>query len=518
MAKSKFVTIFLFTVLICISALFPLRAAGDASVSVAGGTEDSEKKDQDQQGSRNVNVDMQLAYGQYNNMLSVISLSHEQDDFAYLLTSNFKRSNDYGYNGSTFFNTSYYENKIGFTGNLNVTDAWKTLFEVAVDDDSHGMYDNEMYTREEKEKYSLSVKNIIRSSSTLEWYSLLDFTGYDHRLDGRTDSDNETSSLDKFKGEFGWEYVWSGSNRIKGSIQGAYYDYSAEKDWLTGQSIKNDAYVRGEILDDFHFGSDAGISAGIVSCWNRDSGMLALAEPFGTPVPLNPFLCVTYTGSKYVVMSASYKYDMENFSPENLFFAQNYVRPQYNLPSSRYHAGEAKVDINAADLFSLKNSVLLKKTDNFYNYAPAPTGNVLMVDCMNAVSLDAKTDATLSILGSGFQLSSGYEYQWFHSSQVVTYHPSHSVNIGLKYSTQKWNVEWSNKFSSSVYTGTVDSETGEQKTLPSTIIGVISFQMQLVSGLFAYLRVENLYNNKYYLTEGYPESGITIMAGLRILI
>ncbi|RPI97397.1 MAG: hypothetical protein EHM32_01595 [Spirochaetales bacterium] len=46
--------------------------------------------------SRNVNIDMQVVYGQYNNMLSTINLSHEQENSVYLLSSYFKRSNDFG--------------------------------------------------------------------------------------------------------------------------------------------------------------------------------------------------------------------------------------------------------------------------------------------------------------------------------------------------------------------------------------------------------------------------------------
>ena len=102
--------------------------------------------------SKNINIDMRVLYGQYNNMLSTINLSQEQDDFVYLLSANFKRSNDFGYNNVTYENSSYYENKLGFTGNLQLTDKWRAILETEVNGDSRGMFDNTVYSREEKEK------------------------------------------------------------------------------------------------------------------------------------------------------------------------------------------------------------------------------------------------------------------------------------------------------------------------------------------------------------------------------
>jgi hypothetical protein len=81
--------------------------------------------------SRSINVDMKVIYGRYNSMLSTISLSQEQENFVYLLTSYFKRSNDFGRNDRVYENSSYYGNKLGFTGSLQVTDRWKASVETA---------------------------------------------------------------------------------------------------------------------------------------------------------------------------------------------------------------------------------------------------------------------------------------------------------------------------------------------------------------------------------------------------
>jgi hypothetical protein len=518
MMLRKLVTIalsVLLTIIICSGAGFAQEGGSNVSLP-AGSADKGESEDSGQQNARNVNVDMQLAYGQYNNMFSTISLSHESENLAYLLTSNFKRSNDYGYKSKTFFNTSYYENKIGFTGNFTVSDTWRTLFEAAVDSDSHGMYDNQLYNREEKEKYSLLAKSTVRSSSSFEWYSSLGYAGYTHRLSGRDDADNEKSSLGKIRGELGGEYVWSGSNRIRGTVVGAYYDYSADP-------AHNDGFVKAEIVDDFKITSSTGVSIGNETCWSRDGGMLALADHISSvdlPLPFNPYVAVSYTGSKYMSMSMSYKYDMENFRPENLFFDQRYVFPVFNLPPSRSHVGEGKLDFRIGDSFSLKNSVVVKKTDNFYNFynyfagaSPDRNGNVLSAHGVDVTDVDAKTDAVISIRDGEFKVTAGYEYQWFLASENITYHPAHQVNIGLKYGSKEWNIEWTNKIASSVYT-----DVSSHETLPRSIVGLVGVQMQLVGGLFSYLRVENIYNSRYYLREGYPEAGITVLGGLRILI
>ncbi|MGL4370536.1 MAG: hypothetical protein ACRCUT_12815 [Spirochaetota bacterium] len=475
---------------------------------------DDAQGNEEQQEYRNVNVDMQLTYGQYNNMFSAISLSHEQDDFVYLLTSNFKRSNDYGYNGSTFQNTSFYENKIGFTGNYTVTDSWKSMFEAAVDNDSHGMYANTRYSREEKGKFSLSVKNTVRASSSFEWYAALNYSGYSHRLSGRVNEATEKGSLNKCRGEIGGEKIWSGSNRIRGSVLASFYDYSDPE-------IRRDVYVKGEIIDDFKLTTRTGVSLGMEQCWNRDSGVLAighlpdsgsLGQSSGAPLPLNPYVSLSYTGSKYLTASVMYKYDMENFRPENFYLEQKYVLPRYDLPPAEYHLGEGKVGVKVNDILTLKSSADVRQSDVFYNYSPVE-GDVLSVEVLPVFSAGAKAECLVFIPKSGFQFSSGYEYIWYYADDHVTYRPSHLLSESLKYTAKQWNFEWTNKFASSVY---ISPDVDEK--LPRSVIGFFGIQLQLVNGLYSYFRIENLYNTRYYIRDGYPESGVTVLCGLRILI
>jgi hypothetical protein len=470
-----------------------------------------EKQDADRSGTKNINIDMQLTYGLYNNMFSTISLSHEQDNFVYLLSSQFTRSNDYGYGGKIYSNTGYYENKIGFTGNLNVRDGWKTLFEGAVDNESHGMYTNPVYSVEEKEKYSLSVKNTMRSFSSFEWFASLNAVGFTHRLAGRNLDDNEKTSLTQFQGELGGENIFSATNRIRVNITGTWYRYSAD-------GAADDRYARGEVIDDFKVTNFFGVSMGINGAWSRDGGVLKIGRTPKTstmprvPIPVNPIIGLNFYAGNSVTASVLYRHDLEIFRAEELYFNQKYVFPQYTLPPTRSHSGEAKIDIKGSDYFQIRGDCVAKHSVDFYNYA-ADSANVLRVRTIDVNSLNAKCDGIISVPESGMQLSVGYEYNYFKAREYITYKASHSINSSLRFSTKVWNIEWSNKYSSRVYTNP-----GSTSKLPNSVIGFLGAQLQMINGLFSYLRIENLYNNKYYLRDGYPEAGVTVLAGLRILL
>jgi len=64
-----------------------------------------------------------------------------------------------------------------------------------------------------------------------------------------------------------------------------------------------------------------------------------------------------------------------------------------------------------------------------------------------------------------------------------------------------------------VYT---DPEGDEE--LSGAVIGTLGLQRRMLESFYAYIRVENLYNARYNLRDGYPEPGITLLGGLRILI
>ena len=293
---------------------------------------ESEKKNDR---SRNVNVDMQIVYGQYNNMLSTINLSQQHEDFVYLLSSNFKRSNDFGYKNETYENTSFYENKIGFTGNMNVSDTWKSILETEVNSDSHGMYNNTVFSREEKEMVNVSLKNVSKFSSSFEGYWTLGGAEYVHRLRPIVPQDYEKSRLMQFNSEFGGEYIWSPTNRIRFSSAYFQYDYGQE-------GVQNDRYLCSELVDDFYITRNFGLGLGANLDYNRDAPLLA-----------SPVLSMTVKDYKYATIVLLYRYDLVPFKPEKYYLQQKYIRPNYDLPPQKTHHGDMKAEFRIGNLFKI---------------------------------------------------------------------------------------------------------------------------------------------------------------------
>jgi hypothetical protein len=374
------------------------------------------------------------------------------------------------------------------------------------------MFENPVYTREEKEKYSLSAVNIIRQSSSFEWSTAMNVAGYTHRLAARDSDNDEKSSLVKLKGSLGGEVIWSASNRLRINADGTWYRYSVE-------NVNNDEFVKGELVDDFRLLSFLRMSIGVSGAWARNGGALLMghaSRPGDSsrkiPIPVNPVGSLSLFGNDILSVTFLYRHEMEPFRAENFYFEQKYVYPEYDLSPTRSHIGEGKFDIKTGNYVWLKGGCTVKKSDNFYDYV-ANKAMVLRAHKLDATVLTAKGDGSVSVPKSGVQMNLGYEYSHFYTTEHVTYRPSHSVSGAVKYNGSVLNIEWSNRYQSKVYTDPYG-----KGTLKSSVIGFLGAQIQMQTGFYSYLRIENLYNNKYYLREGYPEAGTIFLAGLRILL
>ena len=279
-----------------------------------------------------VNVDMELVYGQYGTMISSINLSREQPDFVYLLSSEFKRSNDYGYKGDTYANSSFYENKIGFTGSVNVSENWKSIFETEVNNDSRGMFENPYYSREEKDDVRLSFKNVGKLSPSFEGFVTSSFASYSHRLAAGQYASRDKSSLIFASMGTGGEYIWSAVNRIRGSVLWGYYNYNAN-------NSPDNQYVQGQIIDDFSITKYFGISMGLNLDWDK-SGRLLGWKVKNKTVPLNPIASITLKDMRYMSLVVLYQYDQRPFNPEKFYLGQKYIKPVYNLLPQNVHYGD----------------------------------------------------------------------------------------------------------------------------------------------------------------------------------
>ncbi|MGQ9842363.1 MAG: hypothetical protein ACUVRK_02255 [Spirochaetota bacterium] len=440
---------------------------------------------------RNMNIDMQVVYGQYNDMLSTVNLSQEQEGFVYLLRTYLKKSNDYGYKDDIYKNTSYYQNRIGFTGNVTASETWKSIFDISVHNDSYGMANNPVYSREEKDNVILDWKNIVKYSPSFEMYYGIGGAQYYHRLAGTTTQGQE-SRVYQGHGQIGGEYIWSASNRFKYSS--TFYAYSYEK-------YENDFFCNNEIVDDFNITKDVGVTIGINADFNRDDHWL-----FG------PIIGTSYKGFSNSSFVLQYSYFMQPFKPEELYLQQKFIAPIYNLEPAHIHRIHAKIDYKMNSFLTMQIVSQTEHSNNFYNYVTV-SGDVLTAKGIESWVFNNSFMLVMNIVPKVLNVDAQYTYAYYYADEHITYRPQHVLAMAITYNGTKWKINLSHDIASSVYTSPVDDT-----KLKSRVVGYLDLQRKMLEGFFAYFRVENLYNNRYYLRENYPESGIKGLFGIRILL
>jgi len=444
--------------------------------------------------TENINVDMQVVYGrQYNNILSTMNLSHEKEDFVYLLSSSFKRSHDFGYNKRVFENTSFYENNLGFTGSANVTENWKIIPDVEIDNNSRGMFDNDLYSREEMDKAKLTIKNIFKFTSSFEGYLTAGGASYVHRLRSR-DDDDDRSKVNYVSLETGGELIWSASNRIRFIGSMTQNDYSPH-------TYERDRFWNSELIDDFNITRNFGVSVGGNCDYNNDDGWL-----------LSPIVAFSLKGYKYISVVCLYRYDLVPFKPEEFYLTRKFINPAYDLPPARVHHGEFKADLRLNSIIKIRGSFTATKNNNFYNYTVVE-GNVLGAETIPVKSYITRGDANVVLYKTILVFIFSYEYSYYDTESTVTYRPEQSFSNAIKFNGESWKIEWSNKYIDQVY-----ADTDRERRLSEVLIGYFDIQRKMLDSFYAYVRIENLYNNEYYFRDGYPEPGIIVLGGLRIII
>ena len=468
--------------------------ADEISPTATDVVEEDHREGEKRDAAGRVNLDMKLVYGQYNNMLSTVNLSQDMEDFVYIINSYFKRSNDFGYMSETYENSSYYENRIGFTGNLNHSEKSRSIFDMELNNDSRGMFDNPVFSREEKEKAKLSLKNIIKLSRSFEMYFTLGGAQYVHSLRSTTGDDPENSRVNQVNVNIGGEYIWSTTNGIKFKTTCFYYDYLDQK-------VENDLFFTGEVVDDFHLTRNIGISIGANLGLNRDDDPL-----------LAPIISLSLRDFRHATIVFLYRLDMVPFRPENYYLQQKYIMPTYDLPPGRVHRGDMRSEFRINDTVKLIAQFTLEKNNNFYNYYPVP-GNVLSASALEVISYRSRFDFNLSLFGRLLEYTITYESANYRADSNITYSPVHGFYSSLLYNGARWTFEWNNRYYGQMYINP-----DEDAQIGNVIIGDFGMQRKMLESFFAYIKIENLYNNRYNLRDGYPEQGITILGGIRVLI
>ncbi len=482
----------------------PLMAEGEYLFAYDEGTEpvSQEKNEKATQSVSRTNVDAELMYGQYNNIYSTFSIIQNHDRFTYQLNSDFRRSNDFGYN-----NSSYNNSQIGFTGKAEFFENWKFIPQIDVYNLSHGMFDNSSFSREEKDKIAVVFKNEYKPTPT-RWNFNLGGVQYVHRLTSRT-ADSVESSLYKVFEEVEWEYILSPSNKF--SIKHSLEQYTYDSDEI-GSDI---TYISNEFSGGFRFSEffQLGIT-GIVD-WDRDEGLFPAAKiQLGT------------VGLKYISFDIGYRNELVPFRPDDIYFSQNFVLPDRILASSTLHRGEASMSLEAdygsGTSFSVKKIRFkagggFEDNSRFANFYPIDSteASVIGIEGISAQKYDFISEFSFDclIFARLFRFSVNYTYENYTADVNVTYRPEHQFDGSIKYIFNRGEVEWSNRITSSVYVSPFHAE-----VLQSATVGSLKLQFQIAETLYFNLLLNNLYGAEYSYRNGYPEPGFTALAGLRIVI
>ncbi len=462
-----------------------------------------EEEDTERREELNVNVDARLLYGQYNTIDSAASITQNVESFTYQLNSILRRSNDFSYR-----NSGFYESNIGFTGSADFGDQWRLRPKLEVDNESHGMYRNPVFRREEKDRVDVQVKtNYQPTPSSFD----LDFGGtyMVHRLESSQSLGIKSSNFNKLYGRVSWEYVLSASNRIHVDTSARQYDYP--------HGSNNDTSAGAEVLVGFKIAENYMVSFGPVYRYNRDYGHF----PSGK-------ISVSTTGLKYNSIELSYIYDLRPFEPEGLYFEQKHVLPNYRMPPDRVHNARLKyvfqIRRKKDKNFYLQNFVLkgtgdFKKNSKFYNFLPLTfypgQGYILTPRAISLLQCTARGEMILdmSIRKSSLRLGFNYQYFYFYANDNITYRPVHSAGGNLILTVRRFELEWDNTLLEKVYI-----HPHLNMKLARAVIGSVNLQVKMLETFYLFAKIDNVYGYKYYYLYGYPEPGRTFTGGLRIII
>jgi hypothetical protein len=362
------------------------------------------------------------------------------------------------------------------------------------------MFDNDVYSREEKGNNEISAKSIYKLSPSTELFFSFGGAWYRHSLIAIDPVNFEKSRVLQGNAEAGFEYVWSASNRMRINGDILYYDYIPEE-------VDTDRHIKAELIDDFSFTRNIGISIGVGYVMNKDD-----KDTGGYDIPVIYSASLTFKGYKYINSSFLYKFDILPFQPEEFYLQQKYINPNYNLPPGEAHTGEIKIDSKLNSTLNVRANFKVEKNKYCYNYF-STYGNVLSAITVDAVQYNSGIEANILLSKGIWVIALGYNYFYFTADKNITYKPEQEASASIRYNGKSWKFDWTNSMRGYIYTNPDNNE-----KLPEAFIGSFGIQRRMLEGSYLYCKIENLYNNKYSLREGYPEPGISFLFGLRILI
>ena len=184
---------------------------------------------------------------------------------------------------------------------------------------------------------------------------------------------------------------WSATNKLSFNSKFAYYDYSTRSNY--------DTWVSNEFIWNFNI-SEFLKRPGARITYNRDRGHFVAGKIDAATLNI-----------KYFSANASYLYELVPFEPEDFYFNQRYVKPNYSLLPGKGHHADINMGIDLAN--NSNDSFYVKKlkikaagsfvtNDRFYSFVSLPE-QVLSPYRMKVEQARARAEAAI-----GFTIYSSY--------------------------------------------------------------------------------------------------------------
>lgn len=467
-----------------------------------------EPVEEEQPKSSSINFDGRMLAGLKGDSIFSVSMTQGLRNFAYQLNSSVVYANDF----SGYDNTSFSSNETGFTGELNIFDAWKIIPEFEIGNSSYGMgTSNPDYTREKKDKIRVRLKTEYKPAPA-RWDFDVNFGRFDHRLNDARALEEEKKTFYSSNAIFALEYIWSAANKVGMKHEVSYYDYS-EKGYAS------DINTCSEFYGSFKITEFAMISIAPVISWDRDGTNILYFK--GN---------VSTIGFKYFSFEFLYNYTLEPYRPDDYLYSQKYIELDFDLPPSTINhvelsgefdfrlSGESSSAFSLRS-FSIKSRGIFENNNNFYNY-DSSLEKLLFVDPLSAAFFNSKTEIVtkVSLYNQILGLQLGYDYFKYYtfannSDINITYRPANILSFSLSFESSRMEVVWKNSFKDAVYTDPFSDE-----KMDGMIEGEVNFNFRIYDTFFLYSRINNLYDAKYALHAGYPEPGRSFFFGIRVMI
>jgi len=466
--------------------------------------------------SNSTNFEGRMLAGLNGDSMFSFSMTQGLKNFAYQLNSSVSNNNDFEKNN----NTSFITNETGFTGVFSLTDYWKVIPEFLIASSTYGMYDNPSYSRENKDKLKVRLKNEYKPAPA-RWDLDMIYSRYDHALAqvDQTLPQAAEDSFNSFKGILGVEYIWSASNKVGIRSDNGLHRYSGE--------YKDDSYSLNEVYVGFKVTEYTMVTVSPMFCWDADETRIFYFKGNISSINL-----------KYVSLELLHEYKLVPYDPEDVFYTQKYMSPVYDLPPATVNHTEMKCELGTSsksnpdsvfgvDSARLKLAGVFEDNNNFYNYYDptyysSPSERILSAKAIPVSYINGRMEFATGLVLFSQLLNIGFTYDYYkylprkeYSDINITYRPENIFTFNLAYEGSRIEINWENSFRGKVY---VSPEPGDEKQLGNSLIASLDVHVKLYETFYLHSRINNLYNAKYSLRDGYPEPGVQFFWGLRIII